>query len=68
MSETIFSLLPFAFWVVLTVIPAVRLFGRLGKSRWFAALAILPLLGVVILLWIAAYSDWPIARSRPAGA
>jgi uncharacterized membrane protein YhaH (DUF805 family) len=59
MNESVAQLIPFTLWVVLSVIPALKLLGRLGKSRWWAALVVVPFLGVVVLLWIVAYARWP---------
>jgi hypothetical protein len=43
---------------ILSIIPAVRLLRRVGKSRAWALLALYPGGGVIILLWVIAYSRW----------
>jgi hypothetical protein len=62
MNETIAQFIPAAIWIILSIIPAIKLLGRLGKSRWWAAITLVPVLGIVILLWIVAYSRWPLAE------
>ena len=45
-------------YILLLVMPIARILGRLGFNQWFAALAVVPLVNVV-LLWVLAYADWP---------
>jgi hypothetical protein len=59
-SDTVMSLLPFTLWLILSVIPCVRLLKRTGIHISVAAFNLIPLLGTIILLWIVAYSRWPI--------
>jgi uncharacterized membrane protein len=56
------SLLPFAFWIVVTIIPSIKLLRRVGMHPALAVLNLLPFLGLIILVWIVAYSQWPKAR------
>jgi len=51
-------LLP-AILTVLLIIPAVRVLARMGKSRWWALFALFPIFGIIVLMWILAYSRWP---------
>lgn len=39
--------------------PIWRIFSRVGKSRFFILFLILPI-GLVVILYILAYSKWPL--------
>jgi len=47
--------------LILSLLPAVLLCRRTGKSLWLTLLCIFPFgpAGLIIVLWILAYSDWP---------
>jgi hypothetical protein len=60
MGEEVAQLIPFALMFILSIIPAIKLLSRLGKNRWWAAITLVPGFGIVILLWIVAYSRWPL--------
>jgi hypothetical protein len=64
MSDALISFGPFAFWMVVTIIPSIKLLRRVGMHPALAALNLLPFLGVIILVWIVAYSQWPKASAR----
>ena len=51
-------LLPHLILVVLTAIPAWFLFGRVGFSRWWTLLSLLPL-GMIVILWLLVLRRWP---------
>ena len=57
------SLIPYAIITVLTVIPAWRLFGRIGMSRYWVVLTLAAPIGVVIILWLVAYGRWDQSRT-----
>jgi|RhiMetdeSRZDD1v2_1073273.scaffolds.fasta_scaffold812611_3 uncharacterized membrane protein YhaH (DUF805 family) len=58
------QLLPFAIWLVVIVIPAISICKRVGKTSWWAVLAILPpFLGLIIFLYVIAYSRWSVHAS-----
>jgi len=48
---------PYLLLIVLTAIPAWRLFGRVGMSRWWTLMSLVPL-GMIVILWIVAYARW----------
>ena len=50
--------LPYAIVVLLTAVPAWKLFGRVGLSRWWTLLSVIPL-GMIIILWFVALRRWP---------
>jgi len=56
--ETFAHLLPSLLLAIVTGIPLWILLGRVGLSRWWTLLAILPL-GFLILLWMLALRRWP---------
>ncbi len=45
-------------WVVLVVVPIVRILRRLGFNEWLAVIALIPL-GNLFGLWAIAFSEWP---------
>lgn len=57
------QLLPMIIVTVLLLIPTVRVLARTGKSRWWALFVLLPIFGVIVLMWILAYSRWPAERN-----
>ena len=60
-------------WVVVAVIlvvlgyPVARILGRLGFSRWWVLLALLPYANVVGL-WVVAFVKWPVEGRQSEGA
>jgi hypothetical protein len=57
--ESVVQLVPFLVWILIAVIPSVRLLRRTGIHVALAAFNIVPFIGTLILLWIVAYSKWP---------
>jgi len=57
------QLLPIIVFTVLLIIPTIRVVARTGKSRWWALFLLLPVFGIIPLMWILAYSRWPAERS-----
>jgi uncharacterized membrane protein YhaH (DUF805 family) len=58
MNENLFSLLPFTVWSIISLIPALSICKRVGKTRWWAAFVIIPFAGPIIFMFIFAYSRW----------
>lgn len=60
-------------WVIVAVIlvvlgyPVARILGRLGFSRWWVLLALLPYANLVGL-WIIAFVKWPVEGRRTEDA
>jgi len=63
MSDAWLQFIPFVFWVVITIIPSVKLLRRTGMHPALAALNLFPLLGAIIILWVVAYARWPKTES-----
>jgi hypothetical protein len=57
MSDPV-AFLPYVILVALTAIPSWILFGRVGHSRWWTLLSIIPL-GMMVVLWLLAFRRWP---------
>jgi uncharacterized membrane protein YhaH (DUF805 family) len=48
--------------VAITVVPFVRIFQKAGRTGWWAALMLIPIVNILVLilvLWIFAFSRWP---------
>ena len=58
-------LFPYFIVVVLTVIPALIILKRVGLSRAWALLAIIPP-GGVLIFWIVAFKSWPLIEKSDA--
>jgi hypothetical protein len=46
------------------VSPLARLFPRTGHSVWWCLLGLWSFMGLLLGVWIAAYSPWPALESR----
>jgi hypothetical protein len=42
-----------------------RILNRAGYSRWWLVTLLVPILNLV-MLWIFAFADWPVAKAPPA--
>lgn len=58
--EIIWSLLPFLLWSLISLIPAIAICRRVGKTRWWSAFVILPFVGPIIFMFIFAYGQWTV--------
>jgi hypothetical protein len=52
-------IVPLIIWLIITIIPSVRLLRRTGVPMSLATLNLIPGLGTLILIWIIAFSNWP---------
>lgn len=64
LSSDIMQFVPTLVVYALTVPPFYRLICRAGKSRWLLLVLIVPMLGIIIGVWILAFTRWP-AIDRP---
>ena len=62
MGTLIAQLAPSLFLALIVLIPMWRLLVRLGLSRLWLLLLLIPLFGIFILIWVIAFRRWP-ARS-----
>jgi uncharacterized membrane protein YhaH (DUF805 family) len=62
--DTFTQLLPFAIWSVLSLIPALSICKRVGKTRWWSVIALLPFIGPIVFMFIIAYSQWYVKPSH----
>ncbi len=60
-ADIIAMLIPYLIVVVLTIIPAIVILRRVGLSRAWALLAIIPP-GGVLIFWIVAFRRWPLVE------
>jgi len=51
-------LLPGVGFALLSVIPALYLLKRVGMSLGWALLLLLPVFGLVVLVWVIAFGRW----------
>jgi hypothetical protein len=68
MDLILVQLVPYFLTVALTAVPAWRLFGRVGMSRWWTLISVAPFFGPVIILWIVAYARWDNLHAKPTAA
>ncbi len=40
-------------------VPLLNIVRRAGRSAWWLLLLLLPVFGPILLLWIAAFFNWP---------
>jgi hypothetical protein len=48
-------------WFVVWLIPAAKISGKAGYSRWWCLVVVIPAVNVVFY-WIFAFSSWPNLR------
>ena len=65
MSDVLLQLVPALIWTVVLVVPLYVVIQRSGMSRWWLAVAIVPMVGAVVVLWLIAFSRWP--AMQPSG-
>jgi hypothetical protein len=62
-GDTGMQLIPAAILGLAVAIPALRLLKRVGMSRAWALLAVIPPgLGTIAFLWVVAFSSWQARR------
>ncbi len=59
MADVFAQSLPLLIWTVALAIPLFFLLNRIGKSRWWIVMALVPIVGGTVLLWIVTFSRWP---------
>jgi uncharacterized membrane protein YhaH (DUF805 family) len=58
-EEGIATLLVLTLYVLVLIVPAVKVLRRVGFSGWWSILIFVPLVNI-IALWIFAFGRWPI--------
>lgn len=61
MGVSVWQTIIVLFYIFLIAFPIAKILGRLGFSRLWCIVAIVPVLNLVGL-WALAYVDWPIAE------
>ena len=62
--DVLLSAIPLASWTLALAIPLFFILNRVGKSRWWILIALFPIVGGTILIWIIAFCKWPAAQTR----
>ena len=52
------QLVPVTLLAALCMIPSIRILRRVGKSWAWSLFAIWPIIGIIVVLWVIAYSRW----------
>jgi hypothetical protein len=58
MSDPI-AWIPLILWTLLFAAPLVKLLDRTGKPIWWIIVAMFPIVGGLVLLYVVAFSTWP---------
>jgi len=58
-DNLIIQLVPFLIWIALTLVSTIKLLRRTGIHVSVAAFSLFPFLGLIVVVWIVAYSKWP---------
>ncbi len=61
----IFALPALAILAVVMYVPTAKIFAMAGKTKYWALLQIIPVIGHIVLLFILAFSKWPAVDGRP---
>jgi hypothetical protein len=64
-QDMVIQFIPLIVLTIIWLIPCLRILSRIGRSRWWGLLFLVPFLGWAALLWFIAYSRWPKA-TEPA--
>lgn len=59
MSDILIQLVPALVWTALLAVPLAFILRRTGMSRWWLLMAIVPMIGALVLLWLVAFARWP---------
>ena len=62
--EEALRFVPLALWTLVLAIPLFFILRRVGKSRWWVLMALFPIVGGTILIWIIAFSRWPVGQAQ----
>ena len=62
--EEALRFVPLALWTIVLAIPLFFMLRRVGKSRWWVLMALFPIVGGTILIWIIAFSRWPVGQAQ----
>ncbi len=49
------------FWLVLFLVPAIKIVSKSGHSGWWALLLLVPIVNL-IAIWIFAFKRWPVEQ------
>jgi uncharacterized membrane protein YhaH (DUF805 family) len=61
-DQFLLQVLPAVLVAVLVAIPYVRILRRAGRSRWWAAILLIPGFGFFVMPWVVAFMKW---KSEP---
>lgn len=61
------SWVPLVLWTAVLAVPLFYLVGRVGLPRWWSAIALVPIFGGAVLLWMVAFKQWPSERGDRPG-
>ncbi len=62
--DELLSVVPLALWTLALAIPLFFILKRVGKSRWWILITLFPIVGGTVLIWIIAFSKWPVAQTQ----
>jgi uncharacterized membrane protein YhaH (DUF805 family) len=66
-SDFLVQWLPVAFFFALTIVPALRILRKAGRSLAWGLLTLIPVFGLIALLWILAFVRWYPQEDRQNG-
>jgi len=64
MDQNLPSLGSWLFWFIVFAIPFLRMFERVGISRWCIVFLVVPMIGPLISWILVAAKDWPLDDKR----
>ncbi len=65
--DAVSLILPMLFYVVLQAVPLALIVKRTGNSRWWLLFALVPILGLCVMMWILAFIKWPMQNRNLSG-
>jgi len=53
------EIIPVVLWHIVIFVPVLFILRRTGKSPWWLAPCFVPFVGLVVTLYVVAFSRWP---------
>ena len=56
--DILIGIVALARWLALSIVPTLVICRRVGKTKWWAAATVIPILGQIPFMIVLAYTHW----------